>query len=149
MVSKSVAGVSLLVRQPLFIGKRPYKIKILKKKKKYIYIYINKTGNALWRNTEARSCNHRCSGKAISIIYSEWMSVDSVTQHAMRMHQLSFVACPALQYFYTLFHKLHGFQEKKKLNMKCVNWSSLQLSSETFFIKNRARYYHKCRLVFM
>jgi len=33
------------------------------------------------------------------------MFVDSVKQHAMRMYLLSSVACPALQYFYTLFHK--------------------------------------------
>jgi len=35
-------------------------------------------------------------------------------QHAMRMHLivLSSVACSAVQYFYTLFHKRQDFREK-------------------------------------
>jgi len=44
--------------------------------------------------------------------------VDSVTQQAMRMHELSSVACPALQYIYTLFHKRQDFREKKKVKNK-------------------------------
>ena len=31
------------------------------------------------------SCNHCCSGKALSIIYSDCMFVDSGIQHAMRL----------------------------------------------------------------
>jgi sulfur transfer complex TusBCD TusB component (DsrH family) len=40
----------------------------------------------LLRNTEARSCNHCCSGKVINITYSECVFVDLSMQHAMRMH---------------------------------------------------------------
>ena len=36
---------------------------------------FNKTENVLWRNVEARSCNHCFSGKAISISYSECVCV--------------------------------------------------------------------------
>jgi hypothetical protein len=50
------------------------------------------------RNIEARSFNHCYSGKAISITYSEYVSVALGIQHAMRMRRiiLSSVACLAL-----------------------------------------------------
>ena len=50
---------------------------------------------------------------------------------------LSYVACPALQYFSTLSHKRHGFRGKKLLNIKMCFWYSLQLLSETFLILRR------------
>jgi len=37
----------------------------------------------VYPNTEARSCNRYCSGKAISITYSECVSVALDTQHEM------------------------------------------------------------------
>jgi hypothetical protein len=37
------------------------------------------------RNIEARSCNHRCSEKAVSITYSECVFVALLIQHAMHM----------------------------------------------------------------
>ena len=37
------------------------------------------------RNAEARSCNHCCHGKAVSITYSECLSVALVVQHVQRM----------------------------------------------------------------
>jgi hypothetical protein len=46
---------------------------------------------------------------------------------------LSSVICPAIQYFSTS-HKRHDFRKKKKSDMKCVFWFSLQLLSETFLI---------------
>jgi hypothetical protein len=49
---------------------------------------------------------------------------------------LSSVACPAIQYFWKLFHKRHDFREKK-MNIKCVLRFSLQLLSETFPILRR------------
>ena len=47
---------------------------------------------------EAGLCNHCCCGKAISITYSECVSVALVTQHAMHMCRimLSLVTCLAL-----------------------------------------------------
>ena len=40
------------------------------------------------RNTEARSCNHCCSGKEMIIIYSESVFVALVIQHVMRMRRI-------------------------------------------------------------
>jgi hypothetical protein len=73
------------------------------------------------RNVEAPSCNHHCSGKAISITYSQFVSVAFFIQHAMCMPHIivSSAACPALPYISTLFHKRPDFR-KKHLNTKCV-----------------------------
>ena len=63
---------------------------------------------------EARSQNHCCHGKAISITYSECVFVALVIQHAMHMHHIVIcMACLALQHFSTLSHKQHDFRGKK------------------------------------
>jgi hypothetical protein len=53
------------------------------------------------RNNESRSRNHFCRKNAISITYSERVSVALVIQHAKRMRRiiLSSVACLAVLYF--------------------------------------------------
>jgi len=66
------------------------------------------------RNKEARSCNHCCNGKALSMAESERVFVALGIQHAMRLRHIFFCACPALQYFSTLFHKRYDFRKKKK-----------------------------------
>ena len=74
------------------------------------------------RNTEARSLNHCCQGRAISIIYSECMSAALVNQHAMRIRRniLSFVGRPALPYFFTLSYKRYDFMGKVTEHEMCV-----------------------------
>jgi BarA-like signal transduction histidine kinase len=71
------------------------------------------------RNIEARSCSHCCSGKAISVTYSECVSLPLGIQHAMRISHfiLSSEACPSVQYFSTLSHKRHDLR-KALLNTK-------------------------------
>ena len=79
-----------------------------------------------------------CSGKTISITYSECVFVALIMQHSVRIHRVfSSVAWPALQYYSTLSHKRHVFQKKKLLNTKCMFWVSLQLLSEVFLILRR------------
>ena len=56
-------------------------------------------------NIQARSLNNCRLVKAVSITYSECVSVALVIQHTKRMLRImSSVARPALQYFTTLFH---------------------------------------------
>jgi hypothetical protein len=74
---------------------------------------------------EARSRNHYFSGKAISVTYSECVSVSLVIQHARRILRiiLSSVDCLAPPYFSTLSHKRHDFLRKKKyFNIKACVW---------------------------
>ena len=55
--------------------------------------------------------------------YTTWVRVFVALgiQHAMRMHHIKSLACPALQYFPTLSHKRHDFRGKKGTDNKmCV-----------------------------
>ena len=55
------------------------------------------------RSIDAHSLKHCCRGKAISITYSECVSVALVIQHAKHIHRIIFVICglPALPYLLT------------------------------------------------
>ena len=74
----------------------------------------------------------------IIITYSECVSVDLGTQHAMRMRHIVSVFCLVVQYFSTLSHKRHDFLNKKKvIDYKlCVLSFSTNLP-ETLFIMKR------------
>ena len=56
--------------------------------------------------TEARSRNHFCRGKAISITYSECVSAALFTQYVKCTRGIitSSVACPALPFFHIVLH---------------------------------------------
>jgi hypothetical protein len=61
-----------------------------------------------------------------------------VIQLALRMRRviLSPVACPAVPFFSTLFHKLHDFSGKNVIEHEMFCYS-VQLLSKTFFILRR------------
>jgi hypothetical protein len=88
----------------------------------FLYAVYNKTGTV--RMSQARSCNHCCSGKAISIRYSECMLVALVNQHAMRMR--STVMCPVRLYniFSALSPKQHDFRRKVILSIYLRSYDS-------------------------
>ena len=91
------------------------------------------------RYTEARSHNQCCHAKAISITYSECLSVALVIQHAMRMRRIILsVASPPAPFFPP--HLINGTTFiSTSLNTKCVFWFSLQILSETFLFLRRTR----------
>ena len=81
-------------------------------------------------------CIHCCSGKALSITYSECVFVALVIQHAMRIrHIILSVSCPSVSYFSTLSDKQQDFKEKFKREVYVLISSSTL--SETFFILRR------------
>ena len=97
-----------------------YELQTDRKKLDYMFVNCEKTQTqhdrqcTYKRNTEERSRNHRCSGKAMSITYSD--SVVLVIHHTMRMRHitLSSPTCLALPYFF------HYFWGEKLLKIKNV-----------------------------
>jgi hypothetical protein len=85
------------------------------------------------RNNETRSCNYCCSGKEISITYSDCVFVASGIQHAMRMRLIVICRLPGST---TFFHNISWILEKKIMNKKCVLIFSTTLS-DTFLILRR------------
>jgi hypothetical protein len=77
-------------------------------------------------NTEARSRNYCCRGKAVSVTYSDCVSVFVAffIEHALCTPRviLSPAASLALLYVYfsTSSHLLYGSPRKKNLHIKCV-----------------------------
>jgi len=70
------------------------------------------------RNTEACSCNHCCSGKSLSITYSDCVFIELVFLYEMSTgHTIHIVslACLDLPYFSTLSHKWYDFRRGKKV----------------------------------
>jgi len=75
-----------------------------------------------------RSRNHWCSGKAITIAYSECVSVALGTQLARRMRPvvLQSAACPAVPHFSTLSNKRRDFRHAFAEHKTCVlNFSTI------------------------
>jgi len=62
--------------------------------------FLNKQDRQCSYNTEALSCKHCCSGKAISIIYSECVFVALVIQHAMHMRHIVICGLPGSKTFF-------------------------------------------------
>ena len=52
------------------------------------------------RNIQARSCNHCCSGKAVSITYCERVAL--VIQYAMRMRHIVISGLPRSTAFFNI-----------------------------------------------
>ena len=66
---------------------------------------------------EDRQCTYNVTLRHVlisSITYSECASVVLIIQHAKRMRRIVklSLACPALQYIFTLSHKRHDFRTK-------------------------------------
>ena len=97
----------------------------------------------LWRNTEALSCKHCCSRKAISITYSASVCVCSLRYLAWNPHAPKCRPWRARLY-YIFPHFLINvaiFEKQTFLDIKFLFWFSLQCLSKTFFILRRNELY--------
>ena len=82
----------------------------------------------LKKTSNVGSRNHCYGGKAISITYSECVSIALRIQHTKRMRRIMLsVACQLVQYFSTLSHKRHDFREKVTEHEICVLIFSTEL----------------------
>jgi hypothetical protein len=93
-------------------------------------------------NIAARSPNHLYRGKAISIIYSEYVSVALVIQHAMRMRRTTHVVNRGLSgstIFSHIISQKARFSKNVTEHKMCV-LSFLLLLSETFLLLRRIQW---------
>ena len=73
------------------------------------------------RNIEARSCNHCCSRKGISIIYSECVFLDLGIQHVMRTRHIVICDLPGSNIFiYIALLTARFWEGGMLLNSKCL-----------------------------
>jgi hypothetical protein len=102
---------------------------------------INKGDNVTYKcNIGGRSCNHcYSSGKAISITYSECVTLALRIHHAKRMCLIIIVIrdlSGCTTYFFTLSRTQHDLKQNF-FDMKCVLWLSVHILSEIFLILRR------------
>ena len=64
-------------------------------------------------NFEACTCNHSCSGKAMSITYSQCVFLALGAQHEIYMRLIVICGLSGLQHISKLSHKLRDFRKKK------------------------------------
>jgi len=100
-----------------------------------INVSFDKTGNV--RITQHSGAFMKPLLRRESIVTQpESASVALGIQHQCACALLSTVVCPALHCFSTLSHKRYDFRQTL-LDIKCVFWCHLQLSSDTFLIIRR------------
>ena len=86
------------------------------------------------------SRNHCCSGKAISITYSDYVFVALGIHNAKRMSRIVFscVSCPTLQYFFPNYLTNGMIFRKNIIELKmCVFGFLYNIWFETFLILRR------------
>ena len=90
-------------------------------------------------NTKGRSRNHCFRLKAISITYSECLSVALFIQHAQRMHRvlLPSVVCLTLPYFFHIISLTARFSDKTVIEHKMCALIFSTTLSEKFLILRR------------
>jgi len=114
---------------------------------------LEKTRQAIniQRNSEARSFNHCCSGKTLSVTYSESVYVAIDIQHAMRMRHIVICGLPGSAVFVHIISQTARFSKKivTEHTICVLIFSPTSVWNISHSRKKRARYDHKCTSVFM
>jgi len=94
---------------------------------------ITRQSMHVWRNTEARSCRHWCSGNAINITYCECLFVALGIQHAMHTHLIFISGLPYSTIFFS-HYLINGriFGKKKVIGHKICVWIT-----STIFVRKK------------
>jgi len=96
-------------------------------------------------NFEACSHNQCCNGRAMSIIYSECVSVTLVFQHSVPMLRIVLYLWPVwLYHILAHSHKRQDFRKNFIENKMRVLIFSTRFVWKTFYSKNNSAIYHKC-----
>jgi hypothetical protein len=90
-------------------------------------------------NTVASSCNYCCSGKAMSITYSQCAFVALGTQCEMHMRHTVNCGYSGSTIFFNIFSQTAGFPFKKLHKIKRMFWFFPQNLSETFRMRRTER----------
>jgi hypothetical protein len=98
---------------------------------------LNKTGTTCTKNTEARSRNHFCHEKAISITHSECVPLALVIQHAKRMRRIIATRglCGSNRFLHAIINGTIFWIEVIKHTICVLIFSTT--SSETFLIRRK------------
>ena len=72
------------------------------------------------RNTEARSCNHCCSGKVVSTTYGACVFVALGIQQPMRMCHILIFGLYCCTIFFNMSHKRHDFRKGRERKKKVI-----------------------------
>ena len=89
-------------------------------------LHLNKAGNAVERNNEARLCSHYCYRKATSISYFACLSLALDIQDAVCMRIIVVCDRLAVRYFFTLSDERYDFRKKKIIGHKiCFVFSTI------------------------
>ena len=99
-------------------------------------------------NTETRSRNPSCHGKAINMTCSECVSVALVIHHAVRMRHIVICGLSDSRIFSTLSHKRLDLIRRITEHKMCVLiLCTTFVGNVSHSKKNLARYCHKCTYI--
>jgi len=74
----------------------------------------------VYRYRKARSCEHCCRGKEISITYSQFMFLALVIENAKRMSRIASCVQSGCTLFFHIISLTTRFSEKKSRSTKCL-----------------------------
>jgi hypothetical protein len=144
---------NLMFTEPQFFSIRYVSCTAPAKKSDFGILRYRKEREAMYvrRNIEARSCNHCCGGKAMSITYSECVFEALGIQHAMQHAPYFIVICDlsgSILFFSS--HKWKNIQKEVTEHKTYVLIFSTNFSCDiSYFKKHSARCDQKCVSVFV